>query len=127
MFHNLLLILSSVSLNAFAQLSIRKGMLKIGEISFNFEQIVKMVLAVFTNVYLLSGMFSYGISVILWMIVLSKVNVSLAYPLGSVGYIITTVLAYLFFNEPITFQKVVGIIIICIGVFILTQSKDFVS
>lgn len=127
MFHNLLLILSSVSLNAFAQLFIRKGMLKIGEISFNFEQIVKMVLAVFTNIYLLAGMFSYGISVILWMIVLSKVNVSLAYPLGSVGYIITTVLAYLFFNEPITFQKVVGIIIICIGVFILTQSKDFVS
>lgn len=127
MFHNLLLILSSVSLNAFAQLFIRKGMLKIGEISFNFEQIVKMVLAVFTNIYLLSGMFSYVLSVILWMIVLSKVNVSLAYPLGSVGYIITTVLAYLFFNEPITFQKVLGIIIICIGVFILTQSKDFVS
>ena len=127
MFNNLLLILSSVSLNAFAQLFIRKGMLKIGEISFNFEQIVKMVLAVFTNIYLLSGMFSYVLSVILWMIVLSKVNVSLAYPLGSVGYIITTVLAYLFFNEPITFQKVLGIIIICIGVFILTQSKDFVS
>ena len=127
MFHNLLLILSSVSLNAFAQLFIRKGMLKIGEISFNFEQIVKMVLAVFTNIYLLSGMFSYVLSVILWMIVLSKVNVSLAYPLGSVGYIITTVLACLFFNEPITFQKVLGIIIICIGVFVLTQSKDFVS
>lgn len=127
MFHNLLLILSSVSLNAFAQLFIRKGMLKIGEISFNFEQIVKMVLAVFTNIYLLAGMFSYVLSVILWMIVLSKVNVSLAYPLGSIGYILTTVLAYMFFNEPITFQKVLGIIIICIGVFILTQSKDFVS
>ena len=127
MFHNLLLILSSVSLNAFAQLFIRKGMLKIGEISFNFEQIVKMVLAVFTNIYLLAGMFSYGISIILWMVVLSKVNVSLAYPFLSIGYIITTVLAYLFFNEPITFQKVLGIIIICIGVFILTQSKDFVS
>ena len=127
MFNNFLLILSSVSLNAFAQLFIRKGMLKIGEISFDFEQIVKMVLAVFTNVYLLSGMFSYGISIILWMMVLSKVNVSLAYPFSSIGYIITTVLAYLFFNEPITFQKVVGIIIICIGVFILTQSKDFVS
>ena len=127
MFNNFLLILSSVSLNAFAQLFIRKGMLKIGEISFDFEQIVKMVLAVFTNVYLLSGMFSYGISIILWMMVLSKVNVSLAYPFSSIGYIITTVLAYLFFNEPITFQKVLGIIIICIGVFILTQSKDFVS
>lgn len=127
MFNNLLLILSSVSLNAFAQLFIRKGMLKIGSVSLAFDQLFNMVLAVFTNVYLLSGMFSYGISIILWMIVLSKVNVSLAYPFLSIGYIITTVLAYLFFNEPITFQKVLGIIIICIGVFILTQSKDFVS
>ena len=127
MFNNLLLILSSVSLNAFAQLFIRKGMLKIGSVSLAFDQLFNMVLAVFTNVYLLSGMFSYGISIILWMIVLSKVNVSLAYPFLSIGYIITTVLAYLFFNEPITFQKVLGIIIICIGVFVLTQSKDFVS
>lgn len=127
MFHNLLLILSSVSLNAFAQLFIRKGMLKIGSVSLAFDQLFNMVLAVFTNIYLLAGMFSYGISIILWMVVLSKVNVSLAYPFLSIGYIITTVLAYLFFNEPITFQKVVGIIIICIGVFILTQSKDFVS
>lgn len=127
MFHNLLLILSSVSLNAFAQLFIRKGMLKIGSVSLAFDQLFNMVLAVFTNIYLLAGMFSYGISIILWMVVLSKVNVSLAYPFLSIGYIITAILAYLFFNEPITFQKVLGIIIICIGVFILTQSKDFVS
>ena len=127
MFHNLLLILSSVSLNAFALLFIRKGMLKIGSVSLAFDQLFNMVLAVFTNIYLLAGMFSYGISIILWMVVLSKVNVSLAYPFLSIGYIITAVLAYLLFNEPITFQKVLGIIIICIGVFILTQSKDFVS
>lgn len=105
MFNNFLLILSSVSLNAFAQLFIRKGMLKIGEISFNFEQIIKMILAIFTNIYLLSGMFSYVLSVILWMIVLSKVNVSLAYPLGSIGYIITTIWAYLFSTNLLLFKR----------------------
>ena len=120
------LILSSVFLNALAQIFIRQGMLKLGSISFNMEQIWNMALSVFTNMYLLSGMFSYGISIILWMIVLSKVNVSLAYPFLSVGYVVTAVLAYLIFKEPLTVQKILGIAIICLGVVILTYSKDFV-
>jgi spaO len=120
------LILSSVFLNALAQIFIRQGMLKLGSVSFNMEQIWNMALSVFTNMYLLSGMFSYGISIILWMIVLSKVNVSLAYPFLSVGYVVTAVLAYLIFKEPLTVQKIFGIAIICLGVVILTYSKDFV-
>ena len=120
------LFLSSVFLNALAQIFIRQGMLKLGSVSFNMEQIWNMALSVFTNMYLLSGMFSYGISIILWMIVLSKVNVSLAYPFLSVGYVVTAVLAYLIFKEPLTVQKILGIAIICLGVVILTYSKDFV-
>ena len=120
------LILSIVFLNALAQIFIRQGMLKLGSVSFNMEQIWNMALSVFTNMYLLSGMFSYGISIILWMIVLSKVNVSLAYPFLSVGYVVTAVLAYLIFKEPLTVQKIFGIAIICLGVVILTYSKDFV-
>ena len=120
------LILSSVFLNALAQIFIRQGMLKLGSVSFNMEQIWNMALSVFTNMYLLSGMFSYGISIILWMIVLSKVNVSLAYPFLSVGYVVTAVLAYLIFKEPLTVQKIFGIAIICLGVVILKYSKDFV-
>lgn len=119
------LILSSVFLNALAQIFIRQGMLKLGNISLNMEQIWHMALSVFTNIYLLSGMFSYGISIILWMIVLSKVNVSLAYPFLSVGYIVTAILAYLIFKEPLTAQKILGIAIICLGVAVLTYSKDF--
>ena len=126
MFYNLSLILSSVALNAFAQLFIRQGMLKLGKISLNAEQIFNMVLAVFTNIYLLAGMFSYAISIILWMVVLSKVNVSIAYPFLSIGYIITAVLAYFLLQEPLTLQKIIGILIICLGVFILTRSGELV-
>ncbi len=126
MLHNIFLILSSVALNAFAQLFIRQGMLKIGKINLNAEQIFNMIISVFTNIYLLAGMFSYGISIILWMVVLSKVNVSVAYPFLSVGYIITAVLAYFFFQEPLTLQKIAGILIICLGVFILARSGELV-
>ena len=124
--NNILLIISSVTLNAFAQLFIRQGMLKLGKISMGFVNIWHMILDSITNVYIWAGMFSYGISILLWMVVLSKVNVSLAYPFLSIGYIITTVISHFAFNEPITVPKILGISIICIGVVVLTYSKDFV-
>lgn len=125
--HNILLILSSVTLNAFAQLFIRQGMLKLGNISMSIDELWNMIIKSITNIYIWAGMTSYAISILLWMVVLSKVNVSLAYPFLSIGYIVTAVIAYFAFGEPITVQKVAGIFIICIGVVVLTYSKDFVQ
>ena len=125
--HNILLILSSVILNAFAQLFIRQGMLKLGKISMTIDQLWHMILQSITNLYIWAGMMSYAISILLWMVVLSKVNVSLAYPVLSIGYIVTTIIAYFAFGEPITVQKVMGIAIICLGVIVLTYSKDFIQ
>ncbi len=124
---NILLILSSVALNALAQLFIRQGMLKIGSVSLEIGQLWNMCISFFSNLYLWGGMLCYAVSIILWMVVLSKVNVSLAYPFLSVGYIITAVMAYFFLNEPLTLQKCIGIAVICLGVIILTYSKDFTS
>ncbi len=124
---NILLILFSVSLNAVAQLFIRQGMLQIGKVSLRFDQLWHMAMKGLTNLYLMNGMLCYAVSIITWMVVLSKVNVSLAYPFLSVGYIITAVLAYFILNEPFTLQKMIGIAVICLGVIILTYSKDFTS
>ena len=125
--HNILLILSSVSLNAFAQLFIRQGMLKLGKISMNMTELWNMIIQAISNIYIWAGMMSYAVSILLWMVVLSKVNVSLAYPFLSIGYIVTAIIAYFAFGEPITLQKIAGIAIICLGVVVLTYSKDFVQ
>ena len=125
--HNILLILSSVSLNAFAQLFIRQGMLKMGKISMNMGDLWHMMVSAVGNIYIWAGMLSYAISILLWMVVLSKVNVSLAYPFLSVGYILTAFIAFFAFGEPLTWQKIAGILIICLGVIVLTYSKDFVQ
>ena len=121
---NILLILSSVALNALAQLFVRQGMLKVGVVTLKWDQLWNMLLSFFTNLYLWGGMLCYAVSLVLWMVVLSKVNVSLAYPFSCVGFIITAILAYFFLNEPLTPQKCIGIAVICIGVIILTYSKD---
>jgi len=125
--NNIVLILLSVSLNAFAQLFIRQGMLKMGNIALKMDALWNMTVQAISNVYIWAGMLSYAISIFLWMVVLSKVNVSLAYPFLSIGYILTAIIAYFVFGEPLTWQKIAGILIICVGVIVLTYSKDFVQ
>lgn len=123
---NFCLIFISVALNAFAQFLLRHGMLKTGDIPLKLEEIWHLIRAVFTNIWLFCAMACYGVSILVWMVVLSKVNVSTAYPLSSIGYIITAALAYFYLNEPLTTQKILGIVIICIGVIVLTYKQNFV-
>ena len=121
--NNFFLIIISVLLNASAQLFIKRGMTAIGSISLDAGSLVSLLFKAATNIPILLGMASYAVSILLWMVVLSRVNVSLAYPFLSIGYIFTAVFACAFFNEPLTMQKAAGIVVICVGIVILSTSK----
>lgn len=118
--NNVLMILCSVLLNAIAQLLIRKGMLAIGTVGVaNFAQNIG---AMITNVWLWGAMISYAVSILLWMSVLSKVEVSFAYPFLSIGYVFAAVVGYMLFNENLSVTRIAGIIVICIGVILISRS-----
>lgn len=124
MWANLAVILGSVLLNVGAQLCIRKGMLTLGEIRVEPRQIFSLCLAVFANGYLLGALFLYGVSIVLWMIALSRVSVSVAYPFQSVGYIVTCFAGWWLFAEPLSWQKVAAIAVICAGVVWLVKAGN---
>lgn len=116
----IVLILSSVLLNCLAQLLIKKGMIQVGEIAIiqftdNFFKIV-------TNIWLWFAIIALGLSLLLWVIVLSKVDVSYAYPFTSLGFVFLLILGNLCFNETISLLKILGVIVISIGVFIISKS-----
>lgn len=113
------LILFSVLLNATAQLLLKKAMTQLGELHLSIDFIIKGI----TNPYLIAGMGIYAISIISWLIVLAKVNVSIAYPFLSVGFIFSAIVAYFIFNEPLGAYKIFGIGLICVGLMFLTFSK----
>ena len=83
---NLLLILTGVLLNAAAQLVLKKGMSQIGSIQVDINSILTMVLKASTNIYVWSGLIFYVISFVVWLMVLSRVEVSYAYPFLSIGH-----------------------------------------
>lgn len=68
-----------------------------------------------------AGLFLYTLSFVVWVFALSKVQVSIAYPMLSIGYIVNAMLAYYFFSEALTKHKVSGLFIILIGVIVLAR------
>jgi multidrug transporter EmrE-like cation transporter len=116
------IILFGVLLNAAAQLSLKEGMRRIGHFEFVWANIVPIGLQVAGNIFVLGGIFLYVISVAVWLLVLSRVEVSFAYPLLSVGYIVNAVAGYYLFQENLSMTRVTGIAIIIIGVYFVTKS-----
>lgn len=123
MLQNYGLVVISVLFNVIAQLLLKKGVQVFESLSLSIETLIKLFVSIFTNIYIFSGMICFVMSAFLWLFVLSKLSVSIAYPLGSLGYIFTAILAYFFLNEPLTVAKFLGIFLICLGVFVLTRNS----
>ena len=116
------LIVLGVMLNAAAQLALKQGMRNIGYFDFRLENCGHIFWAVATSPSILAGLSCYVISVAVWLLVLSRVEVSFAYPLLSIGYIVTAVVGWRFFNESMNMTRWGGIIVICIGVWLITRT-----
>jgi multidrug transporter EmrE-like cation transporter len=119
---NILLILFSVSLNASGQLLMRKGMLKIGQISIDTSALLKVLPEMLGNTFLWLSFLCYCISILSWVVVLSKFEVSFAYPFSSIGYVISAVIGYFFMGESVSAMRIAGIVIICTGVVLIARS-----
>ena len=109
----------SIFLGAIAQYLLKLGVAKLSLIrSIELGYVVKVF---FLNLSLLGGLLCYGLSMIFWLYVLSKMELSKAYPMVSLGYIVTLFLGYFFLNEPISLSKTFGILLIMIGVYFVTR------
>ena len=118
----LVLILVDVLLNVTGQLSLKYGMSKIGNFSLSLSALPPVFLKAATNLSVLFGLFCYGLGFMVWLIVLSKAEVSYAYPLISLGYVLTALLAWVLFGEAMNGNRLVGILTICLGVFLIARN-----
>ncbi len=114
--------LASVSLNALAQIALRKTMLTLGQMPSELSGYFNLALNLLSNIWFMLGMGCYVISIGLWMVVLGKAEVSLAYPLLSVGYILTAVIGYFFMGENVNLIRIIGLTFICVGIIIISRS-----
>jgi multidrug transporter EmrE-like cation transporter len=74
------------------------------------------------NGWFIAGMSAYVLSVGAWLVVLSKWEVSAAYPLVSIGFVITAMVGFVFLGEHVTPTRIAGIAVVCAGVFLISRT-----
>lgn len=118
----LALIFVDVILNVVGQLSLKYGMSQFGNFSLSLSTLPPIFLKAATNPNVLLGLVCYGLGFLVWLIVLSKAEVSYAYPLISLGYVFTAILARAMFGEAVSVTRMAGILVTCLGVFLIARS-----
>jgi multidrug transporter EmrE-like cation transporter len=121
-FISFMLVLAGVLLNAAAQLLLKAGTNAIGTFAFSAGNLVPVGIKVASNPFIVSGLGCYVVSVVVWIMALSRVEVSLAYPMLSIGYVVNAVAAWYLFGEALSAQRMIGIGTIIIGVFLVARS-----
>lgn len=116
------LLMTGVLLNAAAQLLLKAGTNAVGTFEFTSENIVPVGMRLALEPHILGGMLCYAVSLVVWILGLSRVPVSIAYPMLSIGYVINAVIAWHLFGESLSAQKLVGIGFIILGVVLVTRS-----
>jgi len=116
------LILAGVLLNAAAQLLLKAGTNAVGHFEFSPANIVPVGLRLALEPFILGGVACYVVSLVVWIMALSRVEVSIAYPMLSIGYVINAVAAWYLFGESLTALRLTGIGFIVVGVFLVARS-----
>ena len=117
-----ILILTGVLLNASAQLLLKAGTNAVGHFEFHLDNVIPVGMKIAFQPYIMGGMACYAISLVVWIMGLSRVPVSVAYPMLSIGYVVNAIIAYYWFGEPLAMQKMLGIGFIVVGVVLVAKS-----
>jgi multidrug transporter EmrE-like cation transporter len=117
-----LFILTGVLLNAGAQLLLKAGVNPLGPISVEFAGLLPTAARVLTQWPIIAGLGCYVLSVGVWIVALSRVDVSLAYPMLSLGYVVNAVAAWWLFGEVLGPMRCAGILLILAGVFVMSRT-----
>lgn len=116
------LILTGVLLNAAAQLFLKAGTNAVGHFEFHLENVLPISLKLALQPFILGGMACYAVSLVVWIMALSRVPVSIAYPMLSIGYVVNAVIAYFWFGEALAMQKMLGIGFIIVGLLLVANA-----
>lgn len=119
---NVLLLALSIILAVAGQLTMKAGMNKVGEIGGeDISHLGNLILRVIKSVWAVVGILLYAISAVFWLVILSRVDLSVAYPLVAAGYVLVVIFSWLVFKEDVRWVTWVGLALIVAGVILVGQ------
>lgn len=115
-------ILFTVMTNAAAQLMLKHGMVSLGPITFAGVNPLYKLLQIIFSPWVFAGLATFVISTLSHLYVLSKVELSFAYPFLSLAYVFVALFAYFVFREDVNGLRIAGLVFICVGTVLIAQS-----
>jgi drug/metabolite transporter (DMT)-like permease len=115
-------ILIAVLGSAVGQILLKKGMASMGPLTLSMSQFSNILVKIGTNPYVVVGLGIYVFGTFFWLTALSRVQLSFAYPFASLSYIIMLVASWSLFKEDISLLRLVGTLVIGLGVLIISRS-----
>lgn len=117
------MIVFSVSCSAIAQILLKYGMAHPAmQQALAGDDYWLIARSISTDFAILAGFFLYGLGAVIWLFVLARLDVSIAYPFVALGFILTMVLGCLVFGEVLTLRKVMGTLIVAIGIYLVATT-----
>ena len=115
-------ILIAVLASATGQVLLKKGMTSMGALTITANQLVSILWRIGTNPYVIIGLTIYVCGTLFWLAALSRVDLSYAYPFASLSYVLMLAASWLLFNEDITLVRLMGSMVVGLGVFLISRS-----
>ena len=116
-----ILLLVSVAASVTGQLFLKIGALKLGKV--NVSNAVNQILSIITTPELLIGLACYGLGAIAYILLLTRVNLSIAAPSASLVYVFSVLIGYFLFKESITLVRLLGLSFIVAGIILVVSRK----
>ncbi len=117
----LLVIMTDIG-ESVAEVFMKKGLLNTGISAISMGNIREFISTNITSYLIWAGVFIYILSFLIWIIILSRIELSVAFPIGSTSYIFVPILAIIFLNERVGLLRWVGIIFIVAGIHFVSKS-----
>jgi drug/metabolite transporter (DMT)-like permease len=116
------LILLSVSLAALAQLTLKHGMNQVTQASGTATLSGGSIKAIVTNLSVVGGLAIFGLSAVVWLLVLSRASLSFAYPFAALTYVLILLADRFVLNEHIPGLRWAGVACIITGIVLVAQT-----
>ncbi len=117
-----LLLLIAVLLSVTGELFLKHGMNRVGLLSLQMADLLPGLWRTFTTPAILAGFGLVFAGSIFWLAVISRVELSWAYPMLSLGYVIGVIASWLILGEQFSIYRLAGVLVVCSGVLIIARS-----
>lgn len=116
------LILVTVSLSVFAQVMLKAGVNSLGKLSFVGANFMVTFKSLLLNPLVMLGFVTYALSALFWLFILTRVELSFAYPMMGLSFVLLALVSMIFLGENVSFVRWAGVFVIVFGVFLISRS-----